>query len=106
MDTVLSVQVLCGVPQPDRVVKEMYRLLKPGGQMIVYEHVKSDDVVSGLVQRMYNIVWPFATGGCNLDRPTARYLKGAGEWSRIELAEPGREDAWTVLPRVSGVLVK
>lgn len=106
IDTVLSVQVLCGVPQPDIVVKEMYRLLKPDGQMIVYEHVKSDDAVSGLVQRMYNIVWPFAAGGCNLNRPTARYLKNAGEWGRIELAEPGREDVWTVLPRVSGVLVK
>jgi len=51
IDTVLSVQVLCGVPRPKEVVRELYRLLKPGGQMIVYEHAESDDFISRLVQR-------------------------------------------------------
>lgn len=51
VDTVLSVQVLCGVPKPEKVVKELYRFLRPGGQMIVYEHVRSDDLVSSFVQR-------------------------------------------------------
>lgn len=51
VDTVMSVQVLCGVPRPEKVVKELYGLLKPGGQMIVYEHVRSHDLVSSLVQR-------------------------------------------------------
>lgn len=50
MDTVTSVQVLCSVPEPAALVKELYRLLKPGGQMIVFEHVKSEDYLSYLVQ--------------------------------------------------------
>ena len=49
-DTVMVVQVLCCVPRPAEVAKGLYRLLKPGGQMIVYEHVKSADFVSRLVQ--------------------------------------------------------
>ena len=53
MDTVTSVKVLCSVPRPAALVKDLYRLLKPGGQMIVYEHVKSEDYMSQLVQRMY-----------------------------------------------------
>ncbi len=51
VDTVMSVQVLCSVPRPEVMVKAIYRLLKPGGQMIVYEHVKSHDRLSQLMQR-------------------------------------------------------
>ena len=50
VDTVMSVQVLCSVPRPEVMVKALYRLLKPGGQMIVYEHVRSEDWVSQFVQ--------------------------------------------------------
>ena len=51
IDTLMSVQVLCSVPRPEVMVKAMYRLLKPGGQMIVFEHVKSEDWLSGWMQR-------------------------------------------------------
>lgn len=54
VDTVTSVQVLCSVPEPAALVKDLYRLLKPEGQMIVYEHVKSEDYLSRWVQRMYS----------------------------------------------------
>lgn len=52
VDTVTSVQVLCSVPRPAALAKALYRLLKPGGQLVVYEHVRSEDYVSRLVQRM------------------------------------------------------
>ena len=45
-------------------------------------------------------------GNCRLDRPTQTYLLEAGSWSTIELEIPKEEDAWMVLPRVSGRLVK
>ena len=50
IDTLLLIQVLCCVPQPEKTARELYELLKPGGQMIVYEHVRSEDVVSKVVQ--------------------------------------------------------
>lgn len=53
VDTIVSVQVLCSVPKPAALMKDLYQLLKPGGQMIVYEHIKSEDYVSQLVQRMH-----------------------------------------------------
>ena len=40
-DTVLSVQVLCSVPNPDETLRHLYAFMKPGSQLIVYEHVKS-----------------------------------------------------------------
>jgi len=102
----MSVQVLCGVPRPAEMVKEMYKLLKSGGQMLVYEHVKSDDFVSHLVQRLYSIVWPHAMGNCHLDRPTGKYLLEAGSWSVVELEMPKDEDNWSLFPHVTGRLVK
>lgn len=50
IDTIMSVQVLCSVPKPDVMVKAMYKLLKPGGQVIVYEHVRSDDWGTRIMQ--------------------------------------------------------
>ena len=50
VDTVLSVQVLCCVRDPKETVATLYRMLKPGGQMIVFEHVKSCDWISSAVQ--------------------------------------------------------
>lgn len=50
IDTILSVQVLCSVQDPDEILRRLYALLKPGGQFIVFEHVKSKDMISSLVQ--------------------------------------------------------
>lgn len=50
MDTVLSVQVLCSVPDPDEMMRRLYALMKPTGQLIVYEHVKSTDSLTVMVQ--------------------------------------------------------
>jgi 2-polyprenyl-3-methyl-5-hydroxy-6-metoxy-1,4-benzoquinol methylase len=39
VDTVVCCKVLCGVPEPERVLRELYEYVKPGGQFVVYEHV-------------------------------------------------------------------
>lgn len=106
IDTVMSVQVLCGVPQPAKMVKEMYKLLKKGGQMIVYEHVRSDDFVSHVVQRVYNVLWPYGMGGYQLVRPTREYLIEAGKWEWMDLEGPSEEEGWSLFPHVQGRLVK
>lgn len=50
IDTVLSASALCSVPRPEEVTKAMYKLLKPGGQIIVHEHVASSDPITYVVQ--------------------------------------------------------
>ena len=50
IDTVLSIQVLCSVPDVDNTLRRLYALMKPGGQLVMYEHVKSTDFVSAMVQ--------------------------------------------------------
>jgi SAM-dependent methyltransferase len=43
VDTVVTKQVLCSVPGPERLVRELYGYLKPGGVWIMYEHVKTKE---------------------------------------------------------------
>ena len=51
-EILLFLQVLCSVPAEklEGVVKNLYGCLKKGGELIFYEHVRSDDKVSGFVQ--------------------------------------------------------
>ena len=43
VDTVVTKQVLCSVPKPERLVRELYGYLRPGGVWIMYEHVKTEE---------------------------------------------------------------
>ena len=131
IDTVLSIQVLCSVADPDEMIRRLYALLKPGGQFLLYEHVMSKDVVSLMVQSMfdptllaipfrslqyeranlvflalYNIFWPFFIGNCHLNRNTQQIIMQAGDWGKIELMVPTSEDAWSIFPRIHGRLWK
>jgi 2-polyprenyl-3-methyl-5-hydroxy-6-metoxy-1,4-benzoquinol methylase len=40
IDTITTVHVLCSVKNPELLIKELYQYLKPGGQWLVYEHIK------------------------------------------------------------------
>ena len=56
VDCIVSVLCLCGIPEPERNIKELYGYLKPGGRWYVYEHVKCDPKqgwAMGLYQGMF-----------------------------------------------------
>ena len=72
----------------------------------MYEHVGSEDWLSGVVQWVLQFAWPHGMGSCNLDRDTYSVLEGAGGWGRKEVRVPGKEDAWTTFPRIWGRFVK
>jgi len=40
-DTVVTACTFCSVPDPLRGLRELYRCLKPGGQLLMFEHVRS-----------------------------------------------------------------
>ena len=52
IDSVVSIQVLCSVQNPEVVVKKLYDLLKPGGQLLFWEHRESNDWLTKRIQRM------------------------------------------------------
>jgi ubiquinone/menaquinone biosynthesis C-methylase UbiE len=72
-DTVTASLVLCTVPDPRAALREMARVCRPGGKLVLLEHVRAPNRLIGGVQK---IVAPLQVRhmGCHLDRPTDRLV--------------------------------
>lgn len=81
VDTILSVQVLCSVPDPQSTLRHLYTYLKPGGQMLVYEHVKSKDSVSAFVQSKAFSSFKERTRKKDLIRRLQGFITSSGHFS-------------------------
>lgn len=77
-DTVVSTLVLCTVGDQDRALSEVRRVLKPGGQLLFLEHVRSDDPKLARWQDRLNGVQRRIGHGCNCNRDTLSTVKGGG----------------------------
>ena len=77
-DAVVSTLVLCSVPDQSRALAELHRVLRPGGELRLWEHVRSDRRWVAAAQAAANPVYsPFADG-CHLNRDTAAAITAAG----------------------------
>lgn len=107
IDCIVCVLCLCGIPEPQKNIRALYEYLKPGGRLYVYEHVRcSGNRMIILYQRFLNLLWPSMLGGCELRRETGLYLREAGPWSNVDLAQPVAEPWCHVVPHVLGILTK
>ena len=78
-DAVVASLVLCSVPSQAEALAEMRRVLRPGGELRFYEHVRAQTPRLARVQRALDAtVWPRIGGGCHLHRDTAAAIEGAG----------------------------
>jgi SAM-dependent methyltransferase len=77
-DTVVTTWVLCSIPEPLRALREMRRVLAPGGQFLFVEHGLAPDAGVRTWQRRLNPLWRRISGGCNLDRAIDDLLARAG----------------------------
>ena len=76
-DTVVSTLVLCGVDDQPRAVREIRRVLKPGGRLLFVEHVRSDN--AAVARRQDRINWlNRLVVGCDCNRPTLETLERGG----------------------------
>ncbi len=78
VDTVLLTLSMCSVDDPAAVAAEIRRVLRPGGQVLVLEHVRSEDPTTARWQRRLDPVYTRLAGGCHLDRDTGGVLGAAG----------------------------
>ena len=99
IDTVVSTLVLCTVGDPEAALREIRRVLRPGGQLLLIEHVRSDSRWRALLQRMLRKPWSGFARGCRCDQPTAELLRASG--FRVEL----RSARWRTMPPVVVPLV-
>lgn len=83
-DTVVATFVFCSVPDPGLGLKEIKRVLKPDGQLLMLDHVRSENVVLGKAMDILN---PLIVRmmGANINRKTVENVKNGG--FKIEKAE-------------------
>lgn len=76
-DTVLATCVFCSVPDPVQGLREVRRVCKSGGQIILLEHVRSDNPILGWLMDLLNPVSLHMIGS-NINRRTVENVNTAG----------------------------
>ena len=77
-DTAVCTYTLCSVDDPEKVLLELRRVLKPGGKLLFLEHGRAPDARVARWQERIEPVWKPLAGGCHLTRPIGSALRGAG----------------------------
>lgn len=83
-DVAVASLVLCSVRDPVRALAELRRVLRPGGELRYYEHVRGWTPGKTRVQRYTDVVWPFFSAGCHVSRPTDELIARSGFTVRAE----------------------
>lgn len=104
-DAVVGTLVLCSVPDPQRTLQEIQRVLKAGGRFVFIEHVAAPRK-SGLrrFQRIVGPVWKTLADGCHPDRETWATIENAG-FSRVQL-DHFRLNVPIIGPHIAGFAIK
>ena len=73
-DTVIASFVFCSVPKPRKGLRELYRVLKPGGQLLLLEHVLSSKPA---MARAMNSLDPYIVNvfGAHINRETVKNVQ-------------------------------
>jgi SAM-dependent methyltransferase len=88
-DAVVCSLVLCSVDDPNSVLRQLFSLVRPGGELRFLEHVGSGGL-RGRLQRVADAtVWPRLMGNCHTHRDTEASIVGAG----FQVAEARHEPA-------------
>ena len=78
LDAVLSTFTLCTIPEIGPALRELYRVLKPGGQLHFLEHGRSPDARVARLQDVFTPLQRRVAGGCHLNRAIDVLLRDAG----------------------------
>lgn len=117
VDAVVSIYVLCSVTSTEGALKEIHRVLRPGGKFYYMEHVTFDPKlhpVLGRLQKWCTPFWLYISCGCHFRSPTHRLIRHHGDGftmesyrSRMDLMRgPWKYIFWPVCPHEYGVTIK
>jgi len=77
-DTIVTTWTLCSIPEVDRALREMRRVLKPNGRYIFIEHGRADADSTARWQDRVNPLWNRMCDGCNINRKIDRLVEEGG----------------------------
>lgn len=77
-DTIVASLVFCSIPDAATAAQEAFRVLKPGGKLLFFEHVRSPDRMMSRIQNFVNPFWRVFACGCCLNRDTEMIFREAG----------------------------
>lgn len=78
-DAAVTCLTLCSVADQPAAVAELHRVLRPGGRLRFFEHVRAESPRMRRVQKALDAtVWPLFCGGCHTGRDTAAAITDAG----------------------------
>jgi ubiquinone/menaquinone biosynthesis C-methylase UbiE len=77
-DAAVASLVLCSISDTSAALAEIRRVLKPGGELRFFEHVRSEKPWFGLLQDAFTPIQSRAAGGCHPNRDTAAAIRAAG----------------------------
>jgi ubiquinone/menaquinone biosynthesis C-methylase UbiE len=78
-DAAVAALVLCTVPDQSSALAELFRVLRPGGELRFYEHVVAHPKWESRFQRLADATfWPLLAGDCHLARDTTAAIEDAG----------------------------
>jgi ubiquinone/menaquinone biosynthesis C-methylase UbiE len=80
VDAAVTSLVLCSVPDQDRALAELRRVVRPGGEMRFYEHVIANCQPRRLLLQIadHSGLWPRIAGGCHPARDTTTAIERSG----------------------------
>ncbi len=92
-DAVVACLVFCSVPNAARAFAEVKRVLRPGGEIRMLEHVVSDGAIAASLMRTFDPLWlRLNEQGCHMDRDTiarAREVFGELDIDRFQIFSAG-----------------
>ena len=78
-DAAVVTLTLCSVDDQGRALREIHRVLRPGGELRFFEHVRAESAPMRAVQRTLDAtVWPLVSGGCHTGRDTQAVIEATG----------------------------
>jgi hypothetical protein len=91
VDTLICILTICSIPAYETAVPALIdQVLKPGGDMLYFEHVRNTREDVAWWQRVWTPIWKIPFDGCCLDRPSDAIIEGLNVWEQKDIR--GLED--------------